>query len=138
MTLWVPQIFMGTFILAFVGNSFVHSALQSAQVLPVSPKWRRRCLVLLYFTILVSIVTLFGVLTIPDIIREGADFVSRLQSDNIWTVVLEKLRHGVGCAPCISTVLCCSVSSTRVGSTRMLPFGCRPAEQLNHLAATVG
>ena len=35
--------------------------------------------------------------TIPDIIRESADFVSRLQSDSIWTVVLEKVRHGVGC-----------------------------------------
>ena len=29
-------------------------------------------------------------------IREGADFVSRLQSDNIWVVVLEKVRAGVG------------------------------------------
>ena len=87
---------MGTFILAFIGNSFVHSARQSAGVLPLSPTWRRRSLVLLYFTMIVSIVTLFGVLTIPDIIREGADFVSRLQSDNIWVIVLEKLRHGVG------------------------------------------
>ena len=64
--------------------------------LPLSPAWRRRTAVLLYFTGIVSIVTLFGVLTIPDIIREGADFVSRLQSDNIWVVVLEKLRHGIG------------------------------------------
>lgn len=35
-------------------------------------------------------------MTIPDIIRESADFVTRLQSDSIWTVVLEKLRHGLG------------------------------------------
>ena len=90
------QIFMGTFILAFVGNSFVHSFRKSTGFLPLSAQWRRRCLVLLYFTGIVSIVTLFGVLTIPDIIREGADFVSRLQSDNIWVVVLEKLRHGIG------------------------------------------
>jgi len=27
---------------------------------------------------------LFGVLTIPDIAREGADFVNRLKSDNVW------------------------------------------------------
>ena len=92
---------MGTFILAFIGNSFVHSlsARGYARILPLAPVWRRRCLVLLYFTTIVSVVTLFGVLTIPDIIREGADFVSRLQSDNIWVVVLEKLRHGVGWVP---------------------------------------
>ena len=29
--------------------------------------------------------------------RESADFVSRLQSDSIWVVVLEKLRQGLGC-----------------------------------------
>lgn len=95
----VLQIFMGTFILAFVGNSFVHSARGSTSFLPLSAQWRRRCLVLAYFTMIVSIVSLFGVLTIPDIIREGADFVSRLQSENIWVVVIEKLRHGIGYAP---------------------------------------
>ncbi len=52
--------------------------------------------VLVYFTAIVSCVTLFGVMTIPDIIRESADFVTRLQSDSIWVVVLEKLRHGLG------------------------------------------
>ena len=52
--------------------------------------------VLAYFAAIVSCVTLFGVMTIPDIIRESADFVTRLQSDSIWVVVLEKLRHGLG------------------------------------------
>lgn len=52
--------------------------------------------VLLYFTIIVSVVSLFGVLTAPDIIREGSDFVTRLKSDNVWVVVLEKMRHGLG------------------------------------------
>lgn len=54
--------------------------------------------VLAYFTAIVSCVTLFGVMTIPDIIRESADFVTRLQSDSIWVVVLEKIRHGLGCS----------------------------------------
>lgn len=49
--------------------------------------------------LIVSVLTLFGVLTIPDIIREGSDFVQRLKAENVWVVVLEKLRHGVGCAP---------------------------------------
>ena len=45
-----------------------------------------------------SVLTLFGVMTIPDIVREGGDFVQRLKSENAWVVVLEKLRHGIGCA----------------------------------------
>ena len=87
---------MGTFILAFVGNSFVRSAQQTSLLRPFSSLWRRRTLVLLYFTIILGIVTMLGVATIPDIIREGADFVSRLQADNIWVVVLEKARDGLG------------------------------------------
>lgn len=29
-------------------------------------------------------------------VREGADFVSRLQTENLWVVVLEKMRQGLG------------------------------------------
>ena len=93
------QVFMGTFILAFVGNSFVRSAQQTSIFRPFTHVWRRRTLVLTYFTVILGIVTLLGVATVPDIIREGADFVSRLQSDNIWVVVLEKARSGLGYAP---------------------------------------
>lgn len=89
-------IFMGTFVLAFVGNSFVRSAQQSTLLRPLSAQWRRRSLVLTYFTIILGVVTLLGVATVPDILREGGDFVSRLQNDNIWVVVLEKARHGLG------------------------------------------
>lgn len=52
--------------------------------------------VLLYFLFIVSVLGLFGVLTAPDIIREASDFVTRLKSDNVWVVVLEKMRHGLG------------------------------------------
>jgi hypothetical protein len=37
-----------------------------------------------------------GVLTIPDIASEGVEFVNRLQSDNIWVVLVEKMRAGLG------------------------------------------
>lgn len=57
---------------------------------------RRRLLVLMYFSGIVSVVFLFGVMTIPDIIREGADFVRRLKSESVWVVVLEKMRNGLG------------------------------------------
>ena len=36
------------------------------------------------------------VLIIPDVVREGADFVGRLQTENLWVVVLEKMRQGLG------------------------------------------
>jgi hypothetical protein len=42
--------------------------------------------------------TVFGVLTIPYIVREGADFVHRLQAENIWCVLLaDNLVHLVAC-----------------------------------------
>ena len=94
------QIAMGTFVLSFIGNGFVRSAQRTMPPFTgaIPAGMRRKFLVLLYFTSIVSCVTLFGVMTIPDIIREAADFVSRLQSDSIWVVVLEKLRQGLGCA----------------------------------------
>lgn len=87
---------MGTFVLSFIGNGFV----TSAQTWPIfdwfTSRSKRRLLVITYFAALVSLVTLFGVMTIPDIVREGADFVERLQNDNIWVVVLKKMRNGLG------------------------------------------
>lgn len=32
----------------------------------------------------------------PPQVREGADLVSRLQTENLWVVVLEKMRKGLG------------------------------------------
>jgi hypothetical protein len=92
---------MGTFVLSFIGNSFVEGAHRLPTLSPLkkfSEKWQRRTLVLIFYAIIVSTVIIFGSMTIPNLIREGADFVSRLQSDNIWVVVLEKLRHGLGCS----------------------------------------
>ena len=64
--------------------------------LPPPVQDRRRFLVIAYYTAIVSLFTLFGVLIIPDVVREGADFVSRLQTENLWVVVLEKMRKGLG------------------------------------------
>lgn len=77
---------LGTFIVSFIGNSFVEGAQEAPIVQSFLPKptARRQVLVLLYFLMILGVFTLLGVLTIPDIAREGADFVNRLQSDNIW------------------------------------------------------
>ncbi|KAJ9522992.1 hypothetical protein QJQ45_023838, partial [Haematococcus lacustris] len=87
---------MGTFIISFIGNSFVEST-QHSQLLHFMPHTnRRRAMVILYFMVILSTLTLFGIMTIPDIASEGVDFVKRLQSDNIWVVLLEKMRSGLG------------------------------------------
>jgi len=87
---------MGTFIVSFIGNSFVTNAQRLPQLKEFSPQKRRRVLVVVYYTFIVLVFTLFGVLIIPDVVREGYDFVSRLQTENLWTVVLEKMRKGLG------------------------------------------
>jgi len=89
-------IVMGTFVVAFIGNSMVESTEQSRLLNFLSPSKRRRAMALLFFGGILSLFTLFGVLTIPDIATEGADFVKRLQSDNIWVVLVEKMRAGLG------------------------------------------
>ena len=93
------QIVMGTFIVAFIGNGFVASTQKSSALkwLDSKPMLRRRVLVLLYFSAIVSVVVFFGVMTIPDIVREGTDFVRRLKSENAWVVVLERLLFHLGC-----------------------------------------
>ena len=90
------QIVLGTFIVAFIGNSFVHGAQTTAFMQSFPKPIRRQSLVLVYFLMILGVFTLLGVLTIPDIAREGADFVNRLQSDNIWVILVEKMRRGVG------------------------------------------
>ncbi len=54
--------------------------------------------VVTYFLIIASVVGVFGVLTIPDMAREGADFIRRLQTETVWVVLVEKMRSGMGCA----------------------------------------
>ena len=87
---------MGTFIVSFIGNSLVRHASDARPLAALQPSTRRKALVVCYFAAIVAAAALFGVLTIPDIVREGADFVQRLKSDSIWVVVLEKVRAGVG------------------------------------------
>jgi predicted PurR-regulated permease PerM len=87
---------MGVFITSFIGNGFVDSMQRLPQLEHMTPQKRRRTLVLVYYTFIILIFSLFGVLIIPDVVREGADFVSRLQTENLWAVVLQKMRTGLG------------------------------------------
>lgn len=91
-------IVMGTFIISFIGNSFIVNTIDNQLVCMAMPArdGRRRLLVVIYFAAIIAFITLFGVLTIPDIVREGADFIRRLKSDNVWVILVEKMRHGLG------------------------------------------
>eukprot|EP00892_Ulva_mutabilis_P011331 jgi/Ulvmu1/8570/UM045_0012.1 len=89
---------MGTFVLTFIGRSlsmWVEEAQQLAKMVRKHDT-RRKMMVIAYFVTIALIIGVFGVLTIPYIVREGADFISRLQAENIWVVVLEKMRMGLG------------------------------------------
>lgn len=91
-------IVMGTFIISFIGNSFIVNTIDNQLVSMALPArhTRRRLLVVIYFAAIIAFITLFGVLTIPDIVREGADFIRRLKSDNVWVILVEKMRQGLG------------------------------------------
>jgi len=80
------QIFMGAFILTFVGRSFTYSLQQTPAFTRVikDAAAQRKLLVILYFVVIASVIGAFGVLTIPYIAREAADFIARLQAENIW------------------------------------------------------
>ncbi len=63
------QIAMGTFIVSFIGNGFVVSAQGSPLFSKLSPKARRRLLVLLYFTVGIATVATLptGIVIVPGI-----------------------------------------------------------------------
>lgn len=89
---------MGTFIVSFIGNGFVQSSDATVAQLfkKEDPTVRRRILVVIFFSSIAAVLAMFGLLTIPDIIREGVEFVGRLQSDNIWVMLVQKMREGLG------------------------------------------
>lgn len=89
---------MGVFIISSIGNSFVHATNSIKALSPVPETPRRRILVLFFFASIIALMSVFGANTIPNIAREGVDFVQRLQNDSIWVVVLEKMRSGLGYA----------------------------------------
>ncbi len=55
-----------------------------------------RLLMKLCVAFLLSASLLYASSQVPGIAAEGADFVQRLQSDNIWVVLVQKMRDGLG------------------------------------------
>jgi energy-coupling factor transporter transmembrane protein EcfT len=108
---------MGTFVLTFVGRSFTVWLQENngfAQIIP-ERDLRRKLLVIGYFISIALIIGVFGVLTIPYIVREGADFISRLQAENIWYEALIFLP--------IITIKCCVLMALLAGSPVKVLYG---------------
>lgn len=57
---------------------------------------KRRVLVLAYFALIVLLITSFGLLTIPAVTREGAELVVRIQSENPYVLLANKLQALLG------------------------------------------
>lgn len=87
---------IGSFILCFLGNSIIDWAQRLPAMERVPSGMRRKLLVVSYFSFIVLLVVGFGCLTVPNVLREGTDFISRLQNENMWVVVTDKMRQGLG------------------------------------------
>ena len=76
----------GTFVLAYIGNNAVRAKDEAER--------KRR--VLAYFASILLLITVFGLLTVPAVTREGAELVVRLQSENPYSVLVNKLQSVLG------------------------------------------
>lgn len=79
-------IVFGTFVLSYIGCSVTYAEDE------VSRKRR----VLAWFAFIVLLITLFGLLTVPAVTREGAELAVRLQSENPYSVLVTKLQSLLG------------------------------------------
>ena len=113
-----------TFILAFIGNSVINIA---------NTRWpgRRRLLTVVWFGVIILALAGFGLVTIPSITREGAELVHRIQSENPYVLLGDKMRSFLG--DDLTTKLERFLSLLTVSSSP--PAGASQAEVLASLAA---
>jgi len=84
---------IGTFILSYLGNSVVEWAQRRW---PDTYVHKRSALVSAYFLLIIVVLVGFGILTLPSLVREASDFISRLENEDIYVVVSQKMRLGLG------------------------------------------
>lgn len=117
-----------TFILSYLGNSLVDVGATRMPAQVGVMKTRRLLAVCMYALIICAVVG-FGLLTIPSITREGADLVSRIQAENPYVLLGEKLRLALGDA--LTSKVERSLTLLTVGSA---PSAAGPAAQVEVLA----
>jgi len=86
--------FAGLTFATFVMTYFAHLAVTFME--KRFPTADRRMLTIGYYFLIVSLVTGFGLLTIPTMVREAADLVTRIQSENPYVLVGMKVRELLG------------------------------------------
>jgi predicted PurR-regulated permease PerM len=83
------QIIMGTVVLSVIGNSVVSWA---EDYLP----GRRRLLVATMYVVILAALIGVGVMYIPRLTQEGAKLIARIQTEDPYTLVSDKLRSALG------------------------------------------
>lgn len=84
-------VIVATFILGYVANSLVSFVSNlSASKIP------RRALVGIFYTVIVTAISTFSLMTIPTLVRESNYFISTLQSANPYVYVANSLRNILG------------------------------------------
>eukprot|EP00239_Pterosperma_sp_CCMP1384_P012388 CAMPEP_0197865656 /NCGR_PEP_ID=MMETSP1438-20131217/43788_1 /TAXON_ID=1461541 /ORGANISM="Pterosperma sp., Strain CCMP1384" /LENGTH=520 /DNA_ID=CAMNT_0043484149 /DNA_START=561 /DNA_END=2123 /DNA_ORIENTATION=+ len=78
-----------SFVISYVANSTIQFGTKKF------PE-RRRLLTVCFFAVIILLVAGFGLLTVPTITREAADLVSRIQSENPYVLVGDKLKAIMG------------------------------------------
>jgi predicted PurR-regulated permease PerM len=82
-------IIMGTVVLSVIGNSVVSWA---EDYLP----GRRRLLVATMYVVILAALIGVGVMYIPRLTQEGAKLIARIQTEDPYTLVSDKLRSALG------------------------------------------
>jgi len=121
---YVLQDFLGLVFATFMMTYFANVAVTftSKRI----PNADRRLLACLYFALIVSLVTGFGLLTIPTMVREAADLVTRIQSENPYVLMGNKVREALGdqlCAQVVTFLQLLTATSPDEGTLRMLAAG---------------
>jgi predicted PurR-regulated permease PerM len=80
---------MGTVVLSVIGNSVVSWA---EDYLP----GRRRLLVATMYVVILAALIGVGVMYIPRLTQEGAKLIARIQTEDPYTLVSDKLRSALG------------------------------------------
>eukprot|EP00871_Galdieria_phlegrea_P000168 jgi/Galph1/1151/GphlegSOOS_G5774.1 len=84
-------VLFGTFVLSYVGNTFVSwSQAISKRKLP------RRWAVFIFYSIIISVITSFSLLTVPRVLKEGQYFIRTIESANPYVFIADTIRKSVG------------------------------------------
>lgn len=84
-------VIVGTFILGYVANSVVVWVSSKS-----NGKVPRRAVVGIFYTFIISAISVFSLMTIPTVVRESQYFISTLQSENPYVYVANSLRKTLG------------------------------------------